>query len=118
MHSDADQHVLRRQLLLNSYRRLHRGERAWEHAHASVPEPLHDRPSERLVITFECVPVSLPAVDCEALVSLQQRGVSGHVREHHGNEATVERDNHDGILSAPVWPRQPRRATCLPLPVR
>ena len=68
--------------------------------------PLHDRPPERLVMTFERVPVPRSPVDCETLVRLQQRGVPGHVREHHRNEATIERDNHDTILSAPVRPRQ------------
>ena len=57
-------------------------------------------------MTFERVPVPLSAVDCETLVRLQQRGVPGHVREHHRNKATIERVNHDAILSAPVRPRQ------------
>jgi hypothetical protein len=61
-------------------------------------------------MTFECVPVPLSAVDCEALVRLQQRGVSGHVREHHRNETTIEGDNHEAILSALVRPRQLGRA--------
>ena len=113
MHADTNQHVLRGELLLNSYRCLDRGERAREHAHASVPEPLHDRPPERLVMTFECVPVPLSAVDCEALVRMQQRGVPGHVREHHCNKTTIEGDNHDAILSALDRPRQLGRARCV-----
>jgi hypothetical protein len=64
-------------------------------------------------MTFERVPVSRSAVDCEALVCLQQRGVSGHVREHHRNKATIERDNHDAILSALGTAAPPRQATCL-----
>ena len=113
VHADTNQHVLRRELLLDSYRCLDRGERAREHAHASVPEPLHDRPPERLVMTFERVPVPLSPVECETLVRLQQRGVPGHVREHHRDKATIERDNHDAILSALVRPRQPGTATCV-----
>ena len=42
----------------------------------------------------------------KTLVGLQQRGISGHVREHHGNKATIARHSHDGILSARGRPRQ------------
>src|SRR5205085_358619 len=50
---------------------------------------------------------ALSPVECETLVRLQQRGVPGHVREHHRNKATIECDNHDVILAPPVRPRQP-----------
>jgi hypothetical protein len=55
-------------------------------------------------MTFERVPVPRSPVERETLVRLQQRGVPGHVREHHRNKPTIERDTHYAILSAPVRP--------------
>ena len=101
VHADAGQDLVRRELLLGRHRRLHRGERAREHAHAPVPEPLHDRPSERLMVAFQGVPVALPPLERELLVRLEQRGVPDHVREHHRDEAAIESEGHAAILSGP-----------------
>ncbi|HJQ75285.1 MAG TPA: hypothetical protein VJ814_10375 [Gaiellaceae bacterium] len=94
MDPDPCRDVLRGELLLDADGRLHRRERAREHAHAPVAEPLDDRAAERLVVALERVEIALPLLDREALVRLEQRGVSDHVGEHHRHQPPLERSAH------------------------
>jgi hypothetical protein len=89
-----NRNVVRRELPLDRDRGEHRIERAREHAHAAVAEPLDDRPVEGVVVGLERTPVPVALVDSLALVRLDQRRVADHVGEHHGDEPTVELLTH------------------------
>ena len=99
--AEANRNVLRRELTLDGDRGLHRRERAREHAHAAVAEPLHDRPAERVVVSLERPPVPVALLERGALVRLQQRRVADHVGEHHRDEPTVEPLTHGSTLVLP-----------------
>ena len=88
--ADANRNLLRAELPLDRNCGVHRGERAREHAHAAVPEPLDDRPAEGIVVALERTHVPVALVDSQALVGLQKRRVPDHVGEHHRDEPTVE----------------------------
>ncbi len=90
MDPDAHRDFLPRELLLNRDRRLYGGERAREHAHASVAEPLDHRSTECVVVAVERGDVELALLDAEALVRLEQRRVADHVGEHHCDEPAIE----------------------------
>ena len=98
--ADADLNVLRRELPLHRDRGLHRRERAREHAHAAVAEPLHDRPAERVVLALERTHSTGRACRAPARSSAwMQRRVADHVGEHHGDEPTIEPQSHSRILN-------------------
>jgi hypothetical protein len=64
-------------------------------AHAAVPEPLHDRLGEGVVVALQRAHVSVALVDSQALVGLQKRRVPDHVGEHHRDEPTIEPLTHN-----------------------
>jgi hypothetical protein len=101
VYPDTGRNIPRGELVLDGDRRLRRGERAREHAHAPVAKPLDDRPSELVVVALERGDVPLALGDAELLVRLEQSGVADHVGEHHRNEATVERFGHGATLPRP-----------------
>jgi hypothetical protein len=98
--ADSNRNVLRRELPLDRDCGGHRGQRAGEHAHASVPEPLDDRPAGRVVVVLERTHVAVALVEPQALVRLHQRRVPDHVGEHHRDESTIEPVTHDSSLGS------------------
>ena len=92
--ADANRNVLRGELPLDRDCGEHRSERAREHAHAAVPEPLDDRPAEGVVVALERTHVPVALVEPQALVRLHQRRVPDHVGEHHRDEPTIEPLGH------------------------
>ncbi len=64
--ADANRNVLRCELPLDLDCGEHRGERAREHAHAAVPEPLDDRPAEGVVVALERTHVPVALVECHS----------------------------------------------------
>ena len=95
---DPGRDILGGELLLDGHPRPRSGERAREHAHAPVAEPLDDRAAELRMMPFERGEVALALVDAELLVRLQQRRVPDHVGEHHGDEPAVELSVHAATL--------------------
>ena len=98
--ADSNGDVLRRELLLHRDRGLHRGERAREHAHAPVAEPLDNRPAEGVVLAVERAHVPVALLDGGLLVGLDQHRVADHVGEHHRDEPAIERLAHGGHVTA------------------
>ena len=100
---DPDSHgdVLRPELLLDRDRGEHRVERAREHAHAPVSEPLDDGPAEGVVVAVERGHIPVALADGQLLVRLDQGGVADHVGEHHGDEPTIEALAHPATLTRP-----------------
>ena len=97
---DPNANVLPSELLLDGDRGARRGERAREHAHAPVAEPLDDRPAERVVVALERSEVPLPLGDAELLVRLQQGRIADHVGEGHRDEPPLESCAHAATFSA------------------
>ena len=64
--------------------------------HAAVPEPLHDRSAEGVVVGLERASVPLALLEQGALVRLQSCRVPDHVGDHHCDEPAVERLAHGG----------------------
>ena len=89
---DADTHwdCGASQIALYLHRRLHGRQRAREHAHCAVAEPLDDRPAERLVVALDGRDKCVTPVQRPALVSLDQRGVADHIGKHHRDEPAIE----------------------------
>ena len=85
------------ELTLDRDRGLHGRERAREHAHAAVAEPLDDRPAERLVAAVERAQYRSRLLDRLPLVRLDQRGVADHVGEHHRDQPAIEPLTHGHI---------------------
>jgi hypothetical protein len=106
---EANRNVLRTELALYPDRGLHRRERAREHAHAPITEPLHDRPAKGVVMFVERSPVALSLLERHALIRLHQRRVPDHVGEHHRDEPTVEPLSHGSTLDPPVNARATAR---------
>ena len=101
MDADSHRNVLRAELLLDRDRGEHRVERAREHAHAPVSEPLDDGPAEGVVMAVERGPIPVALADGQLLIRLDQGGVADHVGEHHGDEPTIEALAHPTTLTRP-----------------
>ena len=100
---DADAHrdVVLGQVTLDLDGSLNGHERAREHAHTAVAEPLHDRPAEGVVVTLDRTHVPVALVHCQALIRLEQSRIADHISEHHRDEAAIEVLLHR--LSASAW---------------
>jgi hypothetical protein len=88
--ADAHPHGLGRELALDLDGGLHRVERAREHAHRAVAEPLDDRPAVRVVMPIDRGRVTVAALDRGTFVRLHQRRVAHHVGEHHCQKPALE----------------------------